>query len=334
MTTISKINNNLRESARIHLDSSKYTGSPRSFKFFKKDPPLFCDFKDLFELPSSMDEAFRIVTEGQGGESSKVNSLRSSSLLSLLCFGGLYFNSYKGESGATLIVEINGEDVIFDACLFEVRNQVIGFPSCIDILLRSKDKKKLLFLESKFTEYAECKYRRPDYKIKTGYLELYSENAISRMLEKNNMNWRASTIFSENGQPMYFEGIKQSISHLIGIVRGPQMSGSGHYPEEYHKLYSEWYKDADTLTYATILFDTSTFGGKQEFEEYRQLFENTVGQFSEQIIENIKRIWHNQSIDKEYKITVVKKPITYQSIFEREENRNILPQKVKDFYHL
>ena len=60
----------------------------------------------------------------------KVNSLISSSLLFLLTFYPLFeYNQVSLTAKWRL-----GENEQFKSCLFEVRNQVITLPSCVDIL--------------------------------------------------------------------------------------------------------------------------------------------------------------------------------------------------------
>ena len=72
--------------------------------------------------------------------------LHSSSRLALLTF-------YNISDENTLVLNIHGNDVEFNYSTFEFKNPVIGYPSNMDIVLVSKDRKTALFLESKFSEY-------------------------------------------------------------------------------------------------------------------------------------------------------------------------------------
>lgn len=109
-------------------------------------------YRNLFGIEDLVfDKAFGIVTGGVGNELSKINSLTSSSLLSLLVFYPLF--SKDANNSLTLLV--NGNLTSFTKCFFEVRNKVIRRPSCVDVVLQSEDKKTLLFLESKFMEYED-----------------------------------------------------------------------------------------------------------------------------------------------------------------------------------
>jgi len=71
-----------------------------------------------------------------------------------------------------------GENEQFKSCLFEVRNQVITLPSCVDILL--KNEKKWLFLESKLYEPLRDAVSRLE--IRRGYHDLYENSTLSGIL--------------------------------------------------------------------------------------------------------------------------------------------------------
>ena len=114
-------------------------------------------FAKLFSLNPN-DVVYRIATEGIGNEKDKVNSVLSSALLPLLVFNPLF--SYPNEEvSKSISIRLPGEEKLreFDNCFFEIRNTVIGFPSCVDVVLTSKKggHTTLLFLESKFIEYLE-----------------------------------------------------------------------------------------------------------------------------------------------------------------------------------
>ena len=335
MNTISEINKLLRQNAKGLFNSEIYSTGHRSYKFFKEKPTAD-DFKRLFDLSQDIEESFRIVTDGQGEEAKNINSLRSSALLSLLCLNKLFAFPCLRNNNRSLTVNIDGVDIFFSECLFEVRNQVIGFPSCVDVVLRSEDQKILLFLESKLTEYAESRNLKRDYTLKQGYKKLYENEVIQRMLKENNLHWNCDnlTISTDDNDLMYFEGIKQTISHLIGLVRGPQITSKGYYPTEYHNMYSEWYNKADKLVYATILFDLSDFGGQQEYQKYKKLYKSTIGCFSGRIIEAICNFWTNTDINYANRIRLLSEPLTYQSLFANPQNADIPDTIVKQFYKL
>ena len=99
---------------------------------------------DLTITPE-MRELFKSATGGDGDEKSKILTLHSSSLLAFLCFYDLSNHP------------ITIDETEYNEVMFEVKNDVInaslGKPSNIDVLLMGENRKKLLFLESKFTEY-------------------------------------------------------------------------------------------------------------------------------------------------------------------------------------
>lgn len=243
-------------------------------------------FEDLFNIgpaeKEKFEEAFDIVTSGQGKEIQKINSVHSSSLLSLLFFYPLYQNG-----DPELFIQFEGlpelKNIKFTSCLFEVRNSVIKFPSCVDVLLVSDDGNTLFYLESKLSEYKDKSYREEYGK---GYYPLYKQLQNQHlletiMLEEGNKD---KTIL-KCGEKSYIEGIKQSISHLIGLVKGPEELKSEkkddyYYIEEYDK-YSELYEKASSLLYGTILYNPSVLclndndcSDYKDFEDYKNLYQH------------------------------------------------------------
>ena len=83
---------------------------------FNKDIPEIFNITD-----KKFKECYNAVIHGEGNEKNKINSLRSSSLLSLLTF-------YKIHSGYKLEIstKINNETInfIFDEVVFEKKNRV------------------------------------------------------------------------------------------------------------------------------------------------------------------------------------------------------------------
>ena len=100
--------------------------------------------------------------------------------------------------------------------------------------------------------------------------------------------------FKEGGKA-YFEGIKQSISHLIGLVQGPSLSRKGvYYPEEYLQAYQNCYKSAKTIYYATIILNPLMIGvhaGNDDFNKYEgyvKLYSDIIGKHGGKILECIR----------------------------------------------
>ena len=124
--------------------SHKESEWSKSFKC-EDGEDVFGTIQRIFGINESARGLFEAATSGDGNEKSRILTLHSSSLLAFLCFNGV----------ANHPITIDG--IVYDEVMFEVKNDVIdaslGKPSNIDVLLMGDNRKKLLFLESKFTEY-------------------------------------------------------------------------------------------------------------------------------------------------------------------------------------
>lgn len=313
--------------------------------FFPKDY-ISEKYINLFGITDrrSFVQAFDIVAYGQGSEIAKINSLQSSSLLSLLVFHPLF-------NGSACPIVIDGTK--YNRCFFEIKNNVIRLPSCIDVVLWSEEEKKLLFLESKFTEYNALE-KKQSYGI--GYLDLYRDLqqnqvfypylSVAENAEKHNDSDNAEVakkmeIISADDNKKYIEGIKQSISHLIGIVRGPYCHTNEAYPKSYLEDYVNVYQQANELIYGTILFDPHQFDPHDElkesenFDNYFRLYRDIIGRKGNLIVDLIRSWCSNKYsvYDKEKKITVLSDPLTYQNVAHHSPSYfESLPSQVLDFY--
>ncbi|MCH5239584.1 MAG: hypothetical protein J1F38_05130 [Muribaculaceae bacterium] len=295
-------------------------------------PPNYISnhFSDFFKLKEKrkFDEAFAIVTSGKGNEISKINSLLSSSLLSLLVFYKLYNNTNKD-----LYVKFSGlEELKFNRCLFEVRNKVIRRPSCVDVLLISEDNKTLLFLESKFSEYYDCKFEKEYGK---GYIELYDELKDLLFPIKFNRDIKdKAQLYSESS--CYIEGIKQAISHLIGLVKGPTdenlvTSKNDIYVKTEYQEYKQLSKEASEIYFGTILYDPSVLEEDNLFLcNYIKLYEEIIGKNGSQILDVIKQKYKVKN-GQQKDIKILRKPLLYTDIDKEYLNKL---DKIKDFYGL
>lgn len=328
MTTLAdKLKENLKET---HPSTS---GKPLFFDE-NLDKALYArEFANLFSIPENdrdlFYEAFKVAMEGQGDELSDVNSLISSALLSLLTFYPLFGNTDKSK-----YLTINGEQ--YYRCFFEVRNRVINRPSSVDVALISVDEKKILFLESKLSEYANGV--GTSLELGKSYKSLYEgENGLYTLALCDYLNMEV-----ENGTPIlksldgkekiYIEGIKQSISHLIGLVRGPQFYKQGYYPEDYYKEYEKFYSKAEVLEYATILFDPTAFNvNTQEFKDYSELYSKTIIEHGKEIVDCIKS-WDNGESEYKKRIEILDRILTYQGLLSDENNRRLIAESVLKYY--
>lgn len=284
------------------------------------------------ENNDSFEDAFKIVTYGIGDEIKKTSSLISSSLLSFLCFHKLYNNPDEKR------LLINFKDygfeelgeVSFEDCMFEVRNKVIGYqyPSCMDLLLISHSSKILFFLESKFTEplISESKKR-----YGKSYILLYYDlkdqlNKIGIDIKKDKET--GELILLSQRDSKYLEGIKQSISHIIGISRGPSDNNKGYYPSEYSVKYRNLFNNPEyKKVYGTILYDH----GKliEEYKEDFQIFFND----GKEIINSINK-WNEENYEELENLKIINVPITYQKLFNYKENKQLLSENVIKFYDI
>ncbi|MBJ2183496.1 MAG: hypothetical protein JFR38_03180 [Muribaculaceae bacterium] len=294
-------------------------------------------YRLLFDIPEEEKEifhnAFRTVSEGVGNEIAKINSVASSSLLCLLAF---YRLTQDGNDYVLKIPNIPAlEGLSFTKCFFEIRNKVIGKPSCVDIVLVDTNKGVLLFLESKLSEYLETSHKEEYGK---SYIPLYMEETINGILKnydifaRQNQRGELELLFGESSSDKaYIEGIKQSISHLIGIYQGPQDQKTDSYDP---KNYMYWFERAQKIYYGTIIYSPMS-----EPNKYIELYEGIIGANGSEIMNAIKRCKKDgvKNAFKEYanrKIEVLSEVLTYQSLFSIYENSRLLTPTVKMFYNL
>lgn len=170
--------------------------------------------RDLFR------EKFAQSCSGSGQELKRIATLHSSSLCALLFF-------YNVSKENPYIMEIEGGEYVFTDSRFEYQNTVIEGrnPSNMDVVLagveRSSGRPAVFFLESKFSEY----YERPgkQLEIAAAYLDnnygkaLYKKEPLAKMGLYKDQRDGAETFTLRSEETCYLEGIKQMISHYIGI---------------------------------------------------------------------------------------------------------------------
>ena len=167
--------------------------------------------KDLFR------KKFHQSCSGDGKELKRISTLHSSSLCALLFF-------YNVTDDHPLIIKINEQEYSFTYSRFEFQNSVIKGrkPSNMDVVLVGKNasgKQVILFLESKFSEYMESVSKHLEIANEYLYQE-YSKTIYTKELKKLGFTFKKTneTIFTiESELPCYLEGIKQMISHFIGV---------------------------------------------------------------------------------------------------------------------
>lgn len=262
---------------------------------------------------SNWEEKFKEATTGKGQEISRIMTLHSSALLALLCFAGV------SEENP---LRINGEEYIESH--FEVQNKVYSTPSNIDVVLIAKSGNRL-FLESKFTEYLESDTPR----IKMAYLNFYQnllpliphtplEMIHPYLWKEKGEQITGFTIKPKSGKKEYLGGIKQCLSHIIGISKGPANPDS------------ECWRGVDEnkdikLTFGTILYKLPC----PQFTSYKQLYSETIGVLKP---DHIVKSFEDKPAPFASHLNILPEVLTYQDVFV--ENRNFLPTSIKKFYNL
>ena len=297
--------------------SHKESEWSKSFKC-EDGEDVFGTIQRIFGINESARGLFEAATSGDGNEKSRILTLHSSSLLAFLCFNGV----------ANHPITIDG--IVYDEVMFEVKNDVIdaslGKPSNIDVLLMGDNRKKLLFLESKFTEYLSGgkvtlsnKYR--DLYIKLQKLNLPFNIKFINVLQESDNSHKEPDIkeeirlYTEEKTSEYLHGIKQAFSHLLGIATGPakkQTKGN----EDYTGSLLE---NADEIKFASIVFNCNN----KKFDDYNNLYKS-VFKNSDVIQETIKEVVPK----RELKLSIIPQLLQYQEVFQD----NYLSDKVRKFY--
>ncbi len=208
------------ENGDIH--QSIWNNSPSSNSFRLKSKNTYVE-----EIPEVLIERFGIedkdlfrakylqAISGDGQEWTRICTLHSSSLAALLCF-------YNVTSDHTLKID----KYTFTESFFEVKTHVFGISeSNMDVVLRGKDENGMnvvLFLECKFSEYLDsciCDNISLAYKKYYKKLGLFEENAIDNISFKEENGKISISSKDPRHTPVYCSGIKQMISHYIGVSK-------------------------------------------------------------------------------------------------------------------
>ena len=239
-----------------------------------------------------------------GLERSRITTLHSSSLAALLLFHAV---SDKNP----IWIPIAGEHKKFTEVKFEVKYSVDDTDkknkSNIDILLSGEDasgKKDILFLESKFSEYLESATAKISWR--EYYKKIYT-SLKDKGLKLDEIGGLDSDVIYLKGSGLYCEGVKQMVSHYMGLRT------------EYNRANSSI--KGKNIVLGEILFD---FGDASHpmFESYEKIY-SSLKDALEQIVK-----------DDKIELTI-NKIITYQEIFKLEENREYLerlPERIRKFY--
>lgn len=168
---------------------------------------------------------FAQATNGDGNEISRITVLTSSAMAALLFF-------YNVSDKNPITIELNGKAYRFTKSYFEVKTRVLrGNSSNMDVVLVDWQDNTILFLECKFSEYLST---GKSNNISLGYINEYEKfgliddkgnnviqdkGCLGKMEIKNDMNNGNAclSISPKNANYQYCAGIKQMLSHYIGV---------------------------------------------------------------------------------------------------------------------
>lgn len=291
----------------------------------KSKEKLWHIFGDRAEIPEAFDVAFKNATNGPGYERKRIMQLNSSSLLALLCF----WNVSKDNP-----ITIN--NIEYTEVFIEVENMVFDHNSSVDILLVSEKESTWLYLESKFTEPLNPTNR---LWLSHKYHDIYKsirENLKINVSDPQNRNHKEKDNIVHRGEfeitqykRRYYGGIKQMVSHLIGVLKGASDKANVEYKEIYKKGLPKY------IILGTILYDFS----KSDVDEFKNLYDDYVSFyencFSSQngklIISKINNCLGGTNVFTKSSISVMPQVLTYQDVFGKQ-NPNFLMSNVAQFY--
>lgn len=333
-------------------DSFYIKSSITSFMMSNITSAIATDLANAFDIKDESKRAlFTQKTEqacsGSGEEALKITTMHSSSLCSLLCFYGI---SDKNK------LEIKLEDdktYVFIESFFEFQNEVIKgrSPSNMDVVLVGYEKeninqKVVLFLESKFTEYHSLS---SSMSIANSYLANTYGKVIYNKLEKrgiyniitSNKQDEKEFKFSvpqnqtqKNGKKVskenvYLEGIKQMISHYIGVrnlLDGNIVSSRN--CDIHNEIVKDINEKGAKVLLGTIIFE-DLYQESKYFNKYKDRYEEIA-----KILNEVSRLSDNEkNITSTEQLTILEKPLTYAGVFLSEEGKQFeLDEKVKKYY--
>lgn len=274
--------------------------------------------KKVFCLGDAFQHKYEQAVSGNGQEEQKINRLHSSALLSLLAF-------YSVSKENPITFELNGKEVVFTNVEFEHKNGVgkdekgMGHNSNMDIMLYDGDTldsiKNVLFLESKFSEYLTLGQKKDISNTVYGdiYRMLFNQPSVDKLVCERQDSGYFLLKTNEKGNH-YCEGIKQMISHYMGVLNFVQAQKC-----------LNVYLGCILFDFKDDTIDTKVEGaGISHLEDYRRVYsylckklEGLSGDFA-----------------KPENLHILNECLTYQDVFQMEQNRNILDKNVKTFYSL
>lgn len=299
----------------------KRENGPKAFSCApqKRKEKLWHIFSENGEIPEAFDVAFKNVTHGPGYERKRITQLNSSSLLALLCF----WNVSKEHP-----ITIN--NIEFTEVYFEVENTVFDHNSSVDILLVSEKESTWLYLESKFTEPLSPTNRLwLSYKYYDIYKNIRENLKINVFTPQKREHKEKEEFEITQNKKRYYGGIKQMVSHLIGVLKGASDKANAEYKEVYNNGLPK------SIILGTILYDFSKYDVddfKNLYSDYVSFYEDSFSlQNGKLIISTINDCLGGTNVYKKSSISVMPQVLTYQDVFGKQ-NPNFLMSNVAQFY--
>jgi hypothetical protein len=274
--------------------------------------------KKVFCLGDAFQHKYEQAVSGNGQEEQKINRLHSSALLSLLAF-------YSVSKENPITFELNGKEVVFTNVEFEHKNGVgkdekgMGHNSNMDIMLYDGDTldsiKNVLFLESKFSEYLTLGQKKDISNTVYGdiYRMLFNQPSVDKLVCERQDSGYFLLKTNEKGNH-YCEGIKQMISHYMGVLNFVQAQKC-----------LNVYLGCILFDFKDDTIDTKVEGaGISHLEDYRRVYSYLCKKLAEL----------SGDFAKPENLHILNECLTYQDVFQMEQNRNVLDKNVKTFYSL
>ena len=265
-----------------------------SFDFGKSD--ICKSLKKTFNISNSnFDCLFEQACSGSGGEKENFSILRSSALCAFLFFHNV--------SKIPVKISINNKKVSFNEVYFEIKNTVITRPSNIDIVLVSSDCKIILYLESKFAEYY---LSNGSTDISTAYLNnkiaksFYNDTILAKFNFFSNYktftikrNGKEEEVFKVDSKPSenfryksYVEGIKQMISHYIGLYNFVNDKDKFFNQDSRNKKLKDLFDSGYSIYLGEIIFD---FENNDNIKPFREDYKEKYKEFAKLINDKSKK---------------------------------------------
>ena len=305
----------------------EYTGK---FNFDSNDTHLV-KLAEIFDDEDFSQTHYNRVISGAGNEKEKIDAVYSSSLQSYV-----FFNHVNKDHPITIPFEDG--PVTFDKVLFEFKNKVIGYPSSIDVVLANEETHSICFIESKLFEIIRDSNEGGDKVIGISYFKAKSQDIKHENigyqetlhlelddLDKMGISHPDSYLPDVRGKGeqkysvnplgrnkyVYSEGIKQVLSHMIGILhfKKEELEDTDLKPYHFeHYYYLELYNALPHL--------------ENKISDAREKIDNFVDHFNK-----VKEILEDK-IHYEVKIAIM----SYQELFADESNQQVVNDTILNYY--